>query len=57
MMRMTIEREALRRTDFRKLATGKRLAPIHPGEVLMKELIEPLALSRYKVAKRIGVQQ
>jgi antitoxin HigA-1 len=54
---MTIQREAVRRMDFKKLATGKRLAPIHPGDVLMKELIEPLALSRYKVAKLIGVQQ
>jgi antitoxin HigA-1 len=54
---MTIEREALKQIDFKKVATDKRLAPVHPGEVLLRELIEPLGLSRYKVAKLVGVPQ
>ena len=54
---MTIARESIRRTDFRGVATGRRLAPVHPGEVLLKEFIEPLGLTRYKVAKAIKVQQ
>ena len=54
---MTIARESLRKTDFRSVATGKRLAPVHPGEVLLKDFIEPMELTRYKVAKAIGVQQ
>jgi plasmid maintenance system antidote protein VapI len=30
---MTIEREDLRSTDLTAVTTGRRLAPIHPGEV------------------------
>jgi addiction module HigA family antidote len=54
---MTIARESIRKTDFRGMATGKRLAPIHPGEVLLREFIEPMGLTRYQVAKAIKVQQ
>ncbi|OGP48528.1 MAG: addiction module antidote protein, HigA family [Deltaproteobacteria bacterium GWD2_55_8] len=43
--------------NFRDVATGRRLAPVHPGVVLMKDFIEPMALTRYKVAKLAGVQQ
>ena len=54
---MTINRESIRKTDFKGVTTGKRLAAVHPGEVLLKEFIEPLGLTRYKVAKAIKVQQ
>ena len=54
---MTIAREQLKGMDFRDVTTGRRLAPVHPGEVLMKDFIEPLGISRYKVAKLAGVQQ
>jgi addiction module HigA family antidote len=30
-------------------------APIHPGEVLEKEFLEPLELSQYRLAKEINV--
>ena len=30
---MSIKREALRSTDFGDVATGRRLAPVHPGAV------------------------
>lgn len=33
----------------------KRLPPIHPGEVLLEDFIKPLGLSKYRVAKDIGV--
>lgn len=33
------------------------MAPVHPGEVLLKEFIEPMGLTRYKIAKAIKVQQ
>lgn len=33
----------------------KRLPPVHPGEVLLEEFMEPRALSQYRVAKEIGV--
>ena len=31
------------------------LSPIHPGEVLLEDFMEPLGLSQYRVAKDIGV--
>ena len=54
---MSIRREELKGMNFRDVATGRRLAPVHPGVVLMKDFIEPMALTRYKVAKLAGVQQ
>jgi len=54
---LTIAREQLKNMDFRDVATGRRLAPVHPGTVLMKDFIEPLGITRYKVAKLAGVQQ
>lgn len=34
---------------------AKRLAPVHPGEVLPEEFMEPLGLTQYRVAKATGV--
>ncbi|GAA0939211.1 HigA family addiction module antitoxin [Pseudonocardia zijingensis] len=31
------------------------LAPVHPGEVLMEDFIEPLGITQHKVAVAIGV--
>jgi len=33
----------------------KRLAPVHPGEVLQLEFLEPLGLSQYRLAKELKV--
>jgi antitoxin HigA-1 len=33
----------------------RKLAPIHPGEVLALDFLEPLAISRYRLAKDISV--
>ena len=33
----------------------ERLPPIHPGEVLLEDFMKPLGLSKYRVAKDIGV--
>ncbi len=33
----------------------KRLAPVHPGEVLLEEFLEPMGLSQYRLAKDIRV--
>ncbi len=54
---MSIKREELSRTDFRDVSTGRRLKPVHPGEVLLKDFIEPMGLTRYRVAKAIHVPQ
>ena len=54
---MTIKREKLQDMDFSDIATGRRLGPMHPGEVLTHEFIEPLGITRYRVAKAMGVPQ
>jgi addiction module HigA family antidote len=33
----------------------QKLAPIHPGEVLLKEFLEPLGLSQYRLATDLSV--
>jgi len=33
----------------------RRLPPVHPGEVLQEEFMEPLGLTPYRVAKATGV--
>jgi addiction module HigA family antidote len=33
----------------------KRLAPVHPGEILLHEFLEPLDLTQYRVAKSLRV--
>jgi len=33
----------------------KKLPPIHPGEILMEEFLEPMELSQYRLAKDINV--
>jgi len=33
----------------------ERLAPVHPGEVLLEDFMTPLGLTQYRVAKDIGV--
>lgn len=32
-----------------------KLAPIHPGEVLLSDFLEPLALSQYRLAHDVSV--
>jgi antitoxin HigA-1 len=34
---------------------AKKLAPVHPGEVLREEFLVPMKLSPYAVARAIGV--
>ena len=33
----------------------QKLAPIHPGEVLLEEFLRPLRLSQYRLAKEVSV--
>ncbi len=35
--------------------TPKKLAPVHPGEILLEEFLRPMGLSQYRLAKDIGV--
>ena len=54
---MVIRRDELRKTDFSDVSSGRRLAPVHPGDVLLKDFIEPMGITRYRVAKNINVPQ
>jgi addiction module HigA family antidote len=34
---------------------SRKLKPIHPGEILAEEFLKPMGISRYRLAKEIGV--
>jgi addiction module HigA family antidote len=34
---------------------GRKLKPIHPGEILFEEFLKPLKVSQYRLAKEISV--
>ena len=34
---------------------NKKLSPIHPGEILRSEFLEPMRISQYRLAKDISV--
>jgi len=34
---------------------AQKMAPVHPGEILMEEFLEPLGISQYRLSKDIGV--
>ena len=54
---MSIRRETLHTLDYSDVSTGRRLASVHPGEILLKDFIEPMEITRYRVAKNIDVPQ
>ena len=56
---MTIEREVLDqlRVDFSDVASGRRLAPVHPGVILRDEFLKPMELSVYRLARDIKVSR
>jgi addiction module HigA family antidote len=33
----------------------KKMAPVHPGEILVEEFLKPLKISQYRLAKDISV--
>ena len=35
--------------------SDERVAPMHPGEVLLEEFLKPLGISRYRLSKDICV--
>src|SRR4051794_27039151 len=56
---MSIRREDLdsNRVDFSDVTTGKRIPPIHPGEILREEFLKPLGLTVYALAEAIKVSR
>ncbi len=43
------------RADLSEMDSGARLAPVHPGEVLRHEFLEPLGLSAHALALALRV--
>lgn len=43
------------RVDLADLASGERLSPVHPGEVLRHDFLEPLGLSAHALALALRV--
>lgn len=33
----------------------KKLSPVHPGEILLEEFLNPMGISQYRLAKGLGV--
>lgn len=54
---MNIRRDDLGKTDYAEFASGKRLAPVHSGDVLRKDLAEPPGVSRYRLARNFDGPQ
>ncbi len=34
---------------------ARKLAPVHPGEILLEEFLKPMGISQYRLAKDISV--
>lgn len=34
---------------------AKQFAPVHPGEILLEEFLQPMGISQYRLAKEISV--
>jgi antitoxin HigA-1 len=43
------------RVDFAEVMTGGKLPPIHPGQILRDEFLEPMKISVYTLAQAIKV--
>lgn len=37
--------------------TKRDLPPVHPGEILLEDFLNPMGITRYRLAKEIGVPQ
>jgi addiction module HigA family antidote len=50
-----IRREDLHKIDFSRDATGEKLPPVTPGEVLREDFLSPLGLSGRTLAAELGI--
>ncbi|MCP2252958.1 addiction module antidote protein, HigA family [Prauserella aidingensis] len=39
------------------MTTAPTMPPVHPGEILKEEFLEPMGITAYRLAKAIGVDQ
>ena len=58
-MAIKISRKDLdrREVDFSDVGSGRSLPPVHPGEILRDELLTPMSLSVYRLAREIRVSR
>jgi antitoxin HigA-1 len=56
---MSIKRDDIdkRKVDFTDIASGRRLPPVHPGEILRDEFLTPMKISVYELANAIKVSR
>ena len=54
---MSIKRDDIdnRKVDFSDIASGRRLPPVHPGEILRDEFLTPMRISVYELAGALKV--
>ena len=54
---MAIEREDIDNglVDLSEVTVGRRLPPVHPGEILRDDFLAPLRLSVYRLARELKV--
>lgn len=54
---MAIKREDIdeRTVDFSDIATGSRLPPVHPGDILREDFLKPMGMSVYELAGALHV--
>ena len=54
---MSIKRDDVdnRKVDFSNIASGRRLPPVHAGEILRDEFLTPMKISVYELANAIKV--
>ncbi|MDE2784610.1 MAG: HigA family addiction module antitoxin [Gemmatimonadota bacterium] len=54
---MTIKRSDVDRmkVDFSDVTAGGRLPPIHPGEILRDEFLQPFGLTVYRLARALRI--
>jgi addiction module HigA family antidote len=54
---MSIKRHDIdkRKVDFSDIASGRRLPPVHPGEILHDEFLTPMKISVYELADAVKV--
>ena len=58
-MSTSIKREEVDRgeIDFADVSTGRRLPPVHPGEILRDEFLKPMKSSVYAVAQSLKISR
>jgi antitoxin HigA-1 len=52
---MRTKSKSLTTTSSRAASPSRKLPPVHPGEVLAAEFLEPMGISQYRLAKDISV--